>query len=476
MPFEKLKKVPGSISRQTDPGIFGFNLLRLPADAITDASYVGELPYWDGIEALYGYSEGMTYIRFRNGDDPGNMALKASTGNETFLIKDQSHIILKNFYIGGSWHSVIIKGKKATGNIIEGNYITHGRTRVLLEDGAAGNIIENNIMTLNYHGYDNPGAWGIRTTSLAKTRCHIYQEFKHTVGPNGSDDHGVEVRRAGAGNIVRDNRIKGGLIGVHVRTTPRLQVSRNIISNMSSIGICTSRGTNEAIFNNNLVYDCNINLRIHHFNELDSNLKRKEYYYRNIFYFPEKTSGCNLFVHLIPANSPNQIKNLDDEPEIFFYHNTLVGGVGLQQATEMKKTVLLNNIFSYSPEFVITRYKKRRGQPELFEVMDHNLMVAPEGFPDREYPKWLGKNNIYVTAPLKWEADRFFEISGNSIYREKGIDLSKKFIFNGKEYEPFPGMEPGYFKGEKPDIGALQYGEKAGSWFTRELRESNSLP
>src|SRR5262249_2948949 len=49
-------------------------------------------------------------------------------------------------------------------------------------------------------------------------------------------------------------------------------------------------------------------------------------------------------------------------------------------------------------------------------------------------------------------------LPASSSAREAGIDLSKPFSFNGIDYPPLPGMLPGYFAGNAPDIGAVQTG------------------
>ena len=63
----------------------GFEWLALPADTPCGDEMNGFDPrqrpfvkFWDAIEALYAYKDGVTYIRFRNGDDPNGMKLKAA--------------------------------------------------------------------------------------------------------------------------------------------------------------------------------------------------------------------------------------------------------------------------------------------------------------------------------------------------------------------------------------------------------------
>lgn len=469
LPLEQLQQIGPALKRQREDGIGGFNLLRIPADAVSDTLYVKEMNYWDGVEALYGHLEGVTYIRFRHGDDPRGKNINASPRGNAFLLDNRSHIVLKNFLIRGAEMSVIIQGEEATNNIVAGNHMMHGRTRVYLTGGAARNLVQNNRLTLNYFGHESPGAWGmVRYSDLAKIRCHIYQEFKHTVSAvHGSDDRGIWAVQAGPDNVIRDNRIYGGLIGISVTRTSRLHAYRNIIHNMSSIGILTSGGVYDSRFHDNLIYDCNINLRIHQYDT--PGLARREYHYRNISLQPEGMGG-HIYVHCSNQPWPGE----PDDPEIFLYHNTYSGGLNgmgisgwLLDKGGMRRTVLVNNVFS-SPGSIVGG-ARRRDIPEMFEAVDYNWMGPPVVDKD-QYPEWFGKNNILSETHSLWSAESSdLSLPKDSPARYAGIDLSTSFILVGKEYPALPGMVPGYFDGDNPDMGALQEGRGIDKCVSMEL-------
>ena len=61
----------------------GFDALARPANAVVNYSGSPAINYWDGIEALFGYRDGVTYVRFRNGDNPGAKNIRASPGPMT---------------------------------------------------------------------------------------------------------------------------------------------------------------------------------------------------------------------------------------------------------------------------------------------------------------------------------------------------------------------------------------------------------
>ena len=80
------------------------------------------------------------------------------------------------------------------------------------------------------------------------------------------------------------------------------------------------------------------------------------------------------------------------------------------------------------------------------EVKKHNVLIPEKSL----HTLWNNKNipGLYDLTLAK-----------NSPAIGIGIDISKPFTFKGKEYAPFPGFKPGYFKGKAPAAGAFQEGE-----------------
>ena len=75
-------------------------------------------------------------------------------------------------------------------------------------------------------------------------------------------------------------------------------------------------------------------------------------------------------------------------------------------------------------------------------------------------PEWLGEHNILVEGESMWaEGDHELLLTSNNPAREKGLDLSQPFLLDGEMHEPLPGMNPGYFTGSTPDLGAIQFGQ-----------------
>ena len=183
-------------------------------------------------------------------------------------------------------------------------------------------------------------------TDLAALRQHIYLQFKYTVGHNSSDDLGVGVAK-GEGNVVSGNHIYAGLIGVSCVQTRDVEVDHNVIHNMSSIGILTEEGVVDGRFRDNLLYDCNINVRIHDYNT-EGYSQRREYHYRNCSYEPEGL-GTHIYNHWHDGGMPPGT----DHPRIFIYQSSFAGGQRALRPSDfavkgggMARTRVLNNVFS----------------------------------------------------------------------------------------------------------------------------------
>jgi len=105
---------------------------------------------------------------------------------------------------------------------------------------------------------------------------------------------------------------------------------------------------------------------------------------------------------------------------------------------------------------------------------DHNWLASPAGRrnPALKRPAWFGEHNITGEGRLLWpEGTLDFILPEGSAARGGGIDLSRPFSVCGRNYPALPGMEPGYFSGTAPDMGALQRGQTLDPVMARELPE-----
>lgn len=448
----------------------GFTLLSLPENAVsTHAQLCGKtVNFWDGVEVMYGYVDKKTYIRFRNGENPNGKSIKASDKKPAVNIVDKSNIIIRDFMIQGARESMLIEGKNANNNIIENNHLRHGISRIHIISDASDNIIKNNVMTLGYLKGELFRA-GSKEDKLGR---HLYTVFKYIIGHHLSDDHGIYIRKAGKNNEVSNNILYQGLIGIDVVATPELNVHDNIITNMSSVGLCTSTTELEKTsvtsctggrFYNNMIYNCGINLRIHCY--ANYSIPRKEYFYGNLLCQPEN-AGMQIFVcHLFgawPFGKP-------DEQQIYIYQNTIYNGSFFHikgSIESLKKRgftgklsfFLMNNMILTpirDPEII---ERTRKQGTELFA---NNLLLTtiPGNIPVNNISVSPQEESKCVSVTMKntpLGAMPYLQLPLESPARHAGIDLSKSFTVDGKQYPPMPGMKKGYFSGNAPDLGAFQ--------------------
>jgi len=427
----------------------GFDALARAANAIVRYSGSPDINYWDGVEALFGYRNGVTYIRFRNSDNPSAKNIRSSPGPEGensfpagvgVAIHDKSHIKIRGFWIRAARNAVLISGASARNNIIEENFLTNGNTRVYLYGGASYNHIRNNEMKMNGLGNFRPGAGD--NSYAGWITYHLYHENKFIVGATTEDDHNVRVVDAND-NEVYSNHMSESIVGIILWDgTVGTKIYNNNIHNHSGQGFEIYRAS-AAIFDN-LVYDNKYNMRF--FNLQEGN--RRCDIYRNRFYNPPGIAdhiflGCSL--------------NRNSEAEIYFYHNSIAGGrdafllADFEPGYGMPKTYIVNNIISAACAYNSDTTLNEKNSVGLF---DYNWI----GGAFMGVRKWYGKNNILAWTRKMWSDATLpnFALFSGSDGRGAGIDVSGPVAIDGRTYVALPGMTPGYFSGSRPDLGAFQ--------------------
>ena len=300
----------------------GFDALATPADAIVRYPGSPDIKYWDGIEALFGYRDGVTYIRFRNGDDPNGKNVRSSPGpvressmpaGAGVLLYDKSFVIVKGFWIRAARNAVLLSGSGTHNNIIEENYLTNGNTRIYLYGGASGNHIRSNELKMNHSYTYWPGAGN--DSYAGWITYHLYYENKFLVGRTAEDDHNIRIWNRANGNLIYTNHIYSAITGISLwYDTSETKIAYNEIHNHSGQAFELYQDANAEIYGN-MIYDNKYGMRI--FNLQDG--PRRLYIYGNRFYNPPGI-GDHIFFNA----SWNAY--VDSTAEIYFYHNSIAGG------------------------------------------------------------------------------------------------------------------------------------------------------
>ena len=437
----------------------GFKILAYPSDkrVLFEESSAVEIEFWDGVEALYGYNYGTTYLRLREGENPDDKHIKASPCGSAMNVPNKSYVTIKNLKIRGAEFLLKFSGNESIGNIVEDCHLSNGRRRVFIENGPSRTTIRNNVITMNYYVPEYLGAGGIDQYDHIINR-HIYKMFKFTIGNSLSDDFGIRMINPGPDNVIDRNSIFGGLVGISAHTrnvetpTDKLILSNNIIHNMSSVGITSDEGIINVEIFGNLIYDCNINLRLHNIN-VPSDIGRKVYIYNNRLWNPPKT-GNHVFIHS-PFNSKPIIY-----PEYYIYNNSISGGrvvfgslSGLNASGGLPNFYIFNNIMSAD-------YFNQNSLINIFK----NNMIGYFAF------NWIGgkirddtnKTITNFNETIINEKEQHYLTSNTSpdfsIYKniesvtKGGLDLSQPFFHNDNMI--LPGMEEAYAGKKVVPLGA----------------------
>jgi len=429
----------------------------------------GESESWQGVDALYGTSDGVTYLRFADGRDPNEGVVTVGTHWEydegaIVVIKGQSHIVVRGFTIrNGSVGVTLNTG--ASDNTIEGNTIVGGKYGVFIgyypwavsrdagvEVLCHRNRIRNNEITLNFIA---------PITVPHPSMGWIWKQFKVF---SDNDREGVALFSAGHDNEVSGNHIFehwGGIQDWGARNDwaddypvvvsnrefgQRLHVFGNVVHDILDDGLEPSGGEIYAEWHDNLLYNCNTNIR----------LKFGEggpcYIYRNRSFNPQPTRGgtCADLFHFRD----------NSDALVYVYHNSFASYQGNKIGANIRESSAaavctnswyVNNIFS-NHDFGTPPYG---GLPSGAHA-DYNLIasVLPCSAP--------GEHNVVLTERRHWETDPpGFALMADSPARGVGLDLSREWELGGVRHPALPGMAPDYFTGDAPDLGALQFGEEA---------------
>jgi hypothetical protein len=397
---------------------------------------------WDGVEAVFGAREGYAYVRFRNKENPNtenvNFASNAYLfGSGVVNITGKSFITVRGFTIQCGSAGVIIR-QGASDIIVENNTIMHGQKAVFVNGYAEPQpvpcpriIVRNNRLTLAYVADLSP---------RNPRHGHIWNHFKEW---GDMDRHGIYFYYAGDDCEAYGNDIFQHWDGIQDSAggkTPdeyatfarRLKVHHNSFREMGDDAMEPTGGEIDAEWHDNVSVDALINVRI------------KEVKTGPFYFYRNRMSGSSRDIYYFAGMTA----------PAFLYHNTFATRTGVVMGSTKPEvgapnTWFINNIFSNAQLY-------RPNARFNFNAHAHYNWVGEE---PGKYA-WLAADNIFAPGKRLWDTDfPDFLLKEDSPAREKGIDLSKPVTLDGQTFGPFPGMKPGYFKGARPDLGAVQYGE-----------------
>ena len=485
MELPRWKKLPKELNENMFWGAFGpgcrrlpgFDFMSLPSDIWVSHRYFHgrKEQFWPTIgNVLAGWYKGFLYVRMAAvGALIQDQTFTASSG-QGFSIYG-SYITFRDLHMRGSRTQIFIK-RKSTGVTVDNCLLMHGGCRVRIDPGASRVTVQNSILTA---GFVRNDLFKLRSQEDMRGGL-LYVIFKYLIGTSSSDDEGIYS--CGSDCVFRNNLVLQGLIGISASGSG--EVYGNVVREMSSIGILTTELT-VGRFHDNLVMNCGIPLRLHHFRHARG--KREEYHYNNVF-VQARHGGDQVFVHCesyrfadkenferVPGkrdpvykkNPPNPV----DGGKIYLYHNTFWGGRDDSPAftvaylsTRFRMVLpffVINNIFKDNPRLWTTTHEL--AGPNVLYLMDGQFSTMARR--DPEVVK-LNRRLDAKSSERLWNKKDLPGLPDVSLAPDSpaigaGVDISRPFSVRGKNYPALPGFKPGYFKGKAPAAGALQKGESA---------------
>jgi parallel beta-helix repeat protein len=395
----------------------------------------GTVLYWDGIEALFGNRSGTTYLRFRNGNDPATMNVRSAPSGGVLTVSGKNYITIKNFKIIGGQFAVRVTGGSQN-TIIEENYLTNGRVRVMLDGpGGVSTIIRNNMITLDALGMVafTPGDRNDTPYGRIVNR-HMYDLNKFLIGNTETDDSSIIVAGGSSNTTVSGNVIFNGMMGLtFYQSTTSTTIINNTFHNFSDIGIYVNSDYASATITGNLFYDSDHHMRLEATHR-DMDL----YIYANRFHEPwyNSSGGGGKHVFVAPPRGGGASPS-----NIWVYQNSFAGGgwaVDMGGADEFSfhfpRLHVLNNLIS-------TNGISSGGTGPIGEVASNYLDKL-----------WYSNTMPNFVLPDGHKA------------LDSGVDLISRGL---------PGMATTYYQDGRPDIGALQGTSQSAMPPPHNLRTTN---
>jgi hypothetical protein len=424
---------------------------------------------WDAIGGMFAYGDGThgatntIYLRFGDNSNPTTKTIRASQdGDAAVDISNKSYITIKNFKIRGAYRGINATGSSTNNIIIDNNEIyATGSDKIRVASSADSVEIKKNVMYMSGLGSYTPAAWDDgsrngRATNAQGIKEHFYSVYKYKLSSgasSGDEDSGIVLESTGSLDItIHDNTIYNTLIGITASSAPSVDIYNNTIYNMSSIGILSGPGSNLTV-HNNTIYDCNLTFRFASCE--NSPGSTSAHIYNNKLYNPDDIGELVYFHFGNGSASPTEWA------DFWFYHNSYSGGYraitvdgNADELGGLKNTRFINNIFSPKNLFYGNN-SVLYNDASMLELFSYNWVGGD--YPYGKDPAWMDNTNIDAEYETIWDNSSLpdFILPLGSSCQKSGIDLSAEFTINGKTYRSLPGMEPGYYANDKPDMGVF---------------------
>ncbi len=418
---------------------------------------------WEGVKALALHFAGKRelLVRFQGDRDPRGMAITVAPREAGVHISGADRCVVRGLTVRNAAYGVFIED--SLGSVVEQCTLGPVDYGVWLDRGSDRCTVRFNEMFMDpYAGADprGKGAWD--------------NWQAHKVGGH-YDRFGVQIYRTRGGHEVHDNSIHDTWDGIEDRGAPGenagLRIHHNRLSLLQDDGLEPNGAEEDCRWHDNLVERCICGFRI------KAPTVGPLYAYRNLFLDNSEDFRNFGEVEMKPAT-------------VYVYHNTCTARPAI--ASNKVRGIGTPN-YHYLNNLFWCAYWWMNSGPSVD-------------------PNWKGEGNVFVRREKdrRWDAGR--ETAGRCRLDERSLwhegdpgfaDLEKRDVSlkpdspargRGADVSrilgrPLPGCEPGYFKGDAPDAGAVQFGSPmprlprrpdevnapaAGTWPGPEARSPNA--
>lgn len=400
--------------------------------------------FWDNVGALWASQGTTNWIRFSDNRDPNGEDIRITRNSTSFQVgttyagmrfDNRSHIIVSNLYIRNAFTGFYLNA--CTNVVVESNRVQGGYTKIACIVGASTNRIANNLVTTDYYGYSDPGAWSGGNSN----RANLYVVAKFLMSSAAETfDLGISLDSCGSGNTVVGNIVTNG-IGQGIELTCNLGsyppytntvVMSNFVANWASIGTISSTGSRYLYIHDNDIIDNNLNFRAHKIDD-SNDPYRPVWFYRNRLWLPTNVAS-HIYFHCNSATKTGY------EAEYNLYHNSFNGGLGGAEVSAfayaksgMTNTWWCNNVFSGSPYW----YSDNSAWKTSTVNFDYNILRVPfPDYPSTNVPAWFGASNVVFTTNF-WSTSRGTDPIALAIF-DRGINTESTFTLNGASRAALP--------------------------------------
>lgn len=420
---------------------------------------------WDGVKALamYRHAEKELLVRFRGGLDPRDMTITVAPREPAVRISGVDRCVVRGLVIRNA--AIGVQITRSLGSVVERCEIDPADFGVSIGDGADRCTIRFNRIALNPYAGADP--WGVGAWDN-------WQAMK--VG-GYYDRAGITLGSSVGGHRIHDNYIHDHWDGISDSGNPPwtktpdptansgLRVHHNYFFNLSDDAIETMGPGIDCEWHDNRIERSLCGFRI------KAPQQGPLYIYRNIF-FANKEDFRNWGTD----------RQHYPDAEVWVYHNTSTSDAAINlnygpapMSAVAPRYHYFNNLF-----WCRAWVRKNRSALATDWQADHNVFLRVSAAYPRPWSRPSDDDSADVNASL-WEA-------GREAARQAGLDTHSTWaegentgFTDGAGYDvsltadsparaaaadpatlrdtPLPGLTPGYYDGELPDAGALQFGQ-----------------